>query len=420
MKKLLILLLLIPNLVMAESPCVEGDCLNGQGTKILSNGDKYVGQYKDGTRHGQGTYTFNSLGHKYVGQYKDGKMNGQGTYFLSDGSKWYEGQWKDGKMHGQGTKTEKGQKYVGQLKDSKKHGQGTMIVNAGNKYVGQWKDDKIHGQGTLTYNNGDKYVGEFKDDKMHGQGTYFLSDGRKKYEGEWKDNRAVKTKAAKKKRAKKQEYPPHWIQAKRQKEEEMARYCAEVDCVTKNLENGRKYVGGWKDGAHGKGTYYEGIGGGGEIYIGGWKDGKMHGKGINFMRNGWMYEASRIDGEEHGRGILTREDGEKQYTEFKDSAQANKKSNVQNRGYELACEGYPPPNSPHKLLSIDCNNRKIFIGTLKDSWLLLRRGGIGGTLENLCYEAYTDAKELHPSISFLSVSESFLMRCNMGLAYLQD
>jgi hypothetical protein len=94
-------------------------------------------------------------------------------------------------------------------------------------------------------------------------------------------------------------------------------------------------------------------------------------------------------------------------------------SNI-NAGYELACEGYPPPNSGHKLLSIDCNNRKIFIGMLKDSWLSLRRGGIGGTLENLCYEAYTDAKELHPSISFLSVSESFLMRCNMGLAYLQD
>ena len=94
-------------------------------------------------------------------------------------------------------------------------------------------------------------------------------------------------------------------------------------------------------------------------------------------------------------------------------------SNVK-AGYELVCEGYPPPNSGHKLLSIDCNNRKIFIGTLKDSWLSLRRGGIGGTLENLCYEAYTDAKELHPSISFLNISESFLMRCNMGLGYVQD
>ena len=94
-------------------------------------------------------------------------------------------------------------------------------------------------------------------------------------------------------------------------------------------------------------------------------------------------------------------------------------SNV-NAGYELVCEGYPPPNSSHKLVYIDCNSRKIFIGTLRDSWLSLRREGIGGTLENLCYEAYTDAKELHPSISFLNISESFLMRCNMGLGYVQD
>ena len=64
MEKLLILLLLIPNLVMAESSCVEGDCLNGQGTKIYSNGDKYVGQLKDGSRHGQGTYFYYSSGHK--------------------------------------------------------------------------------------------------------------------------------------------------------------------------------------------------------------------------------------------------------------------------------------------------------------------------------------------------------------------
>jgi hypothetical protein len=94
-------------------------------------------------------------------------------------------------------------------------------------------------------------------------------------------------------------------------------------------------------------------------------------------------------------------------------------SNI-NAGYELACEGYPPQNSNHRLVSIDCDNRKIFIGTLRDSWLTLRREGIGGTLENLCWEAYTDAKELHPSISLLNISGSFLMRCNMGLAHVKD
>jgi hypothetical protein len=48
--------------------------------------------------NGQGTYTFGKgewEGDKYVGEYKDGEEHGQGTYTWSDGQK-YEGKWKDG------------------------------------------------------------------------------------------------------------------------------------------------------------------------------------------------------------------------------------------------------------------------------------------------------------------------------------
>jgi len=36
------------------------------------NGNKYVGEYKDGKEHGHGTYTY-ANGEKYVGEFKDGK-----------------------------------------------------------------------------------------------------------------------------------------------------------------------------------------------------------------------------------------------------------------------------------------------------------------------------------------------------------
>jgi len=49
----------------------------------LSNGDKYVGEYKDGERHGQGTYTW-SDGSKYVGEYEDGEP-WNGTYYDKNG-----------------------------------------------------------------------------------------------------------------------------------------------------------------------------------------------------------------------------------------------------------------------------------------------------------------------------------------------
>jgi hypothetical protein len=92
-----------------------------------------------------------SNGNKYVGEWKDGKQNGQGTYYYLADDQF------------------KGFKYVGEYKDNKRHGQGTFTYPNGDKYVGEYKDNKRHGQGTYTFANGDKYVGEFKDDNRNGQ-----------------------------------------------------------------------------------------------------------------------------------------------------------------------------------------------------------------------------------------------------------
>ena len=71
------------------------------GTFTYASGDKYVGEFKDDKRHGQGTYTYgpNSewAGDKYVGMFKDGKRNGHGTLTWKDGTV-QEGIWKDGEF----------------------------------------------------------------------------------------------------------------------------------------------------------------------------------------------------------------------------------------------------------------------------------------------------------------------------------
>ena len=90
----------------------------------------YLGEKKDGKRHGQGELTF-SDGSKYEGEFKDDKKHGQGTETYSDGSS-YEGEWKDGEQDGNGTYTwSDGGKYVGEWKDGYKTGKGTITTSLG-------------------------------------------------------------------------------------------------------------------------------------------------------------------------------------------------------------------------------------------------------------------------------------------------
>ena len=137
------------------------------GSWTGSNGDKYLGEWKNGNANGQGTKTW-ANGDKYVGEYKDDKKNGQGTYRYSNGDK-----------------------YVGEWKDDKKNGQGTYTWPNGDKYVGEWKDNNRTGQGINTWADGEKYVGEFEDSKLNGRGIFYSADGSTKHSGIYQDDKLV-------------------------------------------------------------------------------------------------------------------------------------------------------------------------------------------------------------------------------------
>jgi hypothetical protein len=66
-----------------------------------------VGEWKDGEKHGQGSYTYPDGG-KYEGEWKVGKNHGQGTFTFSDGGK-YVGEFKDGNIY---SKTVNGKRIV--------------------------------------------------------------------------------------------------------------------------------------------------------------------------------------------------------------------------------------------------------------------------------------------------------------------
>ena len=120
-------------------------------------------------KHGKSLWSKNGEGAywgKYVGKVNDGKPNGKGECSYDKGRGIYKGSWRDGERHGKGTYTNRdGRKYVGEWKKGLRHGKGTNISSKGIKYSGSWKDGMFHGQGKLTNPNGEEYVGKWKNGK---------------------------------------------------------------------------------------------------------------------------------------------------------------------------------------------------------------------------------------------------------------
>jgi len=123
---------------------------NCVGTYTYTNGDKYVGEFKDGKKHGQGTYYYLAdnqwKGDKYVGEFKDDKIHGQGTYYYLADNQW------------------KGDKYVGEYKDDKKHGQGTYTFGPNSEFdfhtvTGEFKDNEPVWPLTFIYPDGHQEIG---------------------------------------------------------------------------------------------------------------------------------------------------------------------------------------------------------------------------------------------------------------------
>ena len=118
--KLLLLLLAFPMIGFGQAKCISGNCENGQGTE-----------------------TYGTSGNKYVGEFKYGNKHGQGTFIWADGNK-YVGQWMNDDMHGQGTFTwRSGNKYVGQYMNDMRHGQGTATYADGTIERGLWENDRF-------------------------------------------------------------------------------------------------------------------------------------------------------------------------------------------------------------------------------------------------------------------------------------
>ena len=97
---------------------------DGKFEGVNENELKYVGEYKNGTMHGQGTIIQLDV-FEFVGEIKNGTMNGQGTLTYGSSSQWA------------------GSKYVGEFRDGKEHGQGTFTFADGRVKEGIWENGEL-------------------------------------------------------------------------------------------------------------------------------------------------------------------------------------------------------------------------------------------------------------------------------------
>ena len=106
------------------------------------DGERYKGSYKNGLKHGHGTWTHPD-GDSYKGKFKSGVKRGNGTYTFENGEK-YSGYFKRDKQHGLGKYTyDNGEIFKGEFKNNIRDGKGYIIFRRDTIKSGIWKADKF-------------------------------------------------------------------------------------------------------------------------------------------------------------------------------------------------------------------------------------------------------------------------------------
>jgi hypothetical protein len=266
-------LIAVPNVDIAVAQnrlpqCSGSHWHNCTGRSDLSSGDRYVGEFRNGKRNGQGTYTW-ANGNRYVGEFVNDKIEGQGTFTFKDGAK-YVGPFHNEKRNGRGTYSwANGNVYVGEFVNDKIEGFGTFNFGNGNKYVGPFRNETRNGRGTFTWKDGNMYVGDFVDDKMHGQGVFTFANG-EKYVGEFRGEKRN-------------------------------------GFGTYTFPSGDRYVGEFlNDNYNGNSEFFFGDG---RKFVGEFRDGKKNGRGTFIFTNGEKYVGEFASDTRNGRGILFAANG---------------------------------------------------------------------------------------------------------------
>ena len=206
--------------VFPDGSLYDGELVGGKpdgyGERRFVNENLYVGLFRDGRSHGQGTFRYKSDDRldRYVGLWNSGKRHGYGSLYMADGSV-FVGEWSNdvmnhGKFRGvdgtllsgtwRGDSLERGKMrqpsgevftgifdpegrylagslqakhgdfYVGSFREGLYGGHGSLVKVEGGTYVGRFESGLYSGEGILEEIDGRRYVGSFVAGKPHGRG----------------------------------------------------------------------------------------------------------------------------------------------------------------------------------------------------------------------------------------------------------
>ena len=149
----------------------------------LPNGDKYIGEIKDGLKVSGGTYIW-ANGDRYTGDFKDDKREGHGVYQWANGDA-VDGKWQQNEIEvGKLTIPYDGVLYQADAT----HSHSALTYQGALQYTGEFQGHMLAGHGMAEWPNGDRYQGLWANDKMNGHGIYFWPTG-ERWDGNWQDNK---------------------------------------------------------------------------------------------------------------------------------------------------------------------------------------------------------------------------------------
>ena len=124
---------------------------NGKGEETCEGEYRYVGDFENDLKNGNGRLEYLDYGEIYEGEFKNGEFYGKGLFIWSNNEQ-YNGDFVKGVMHGKGKyKWPDGFEYEGDYNNGIKEGMGTYKYKDGRVFKGRFKDGKPDGKGKVTF-----------------------------------------------------------------------------------------------------------------------------------------------------------------------------------------------------------------------------------------------------------------------------